>query len=116
MIRNILFISFLSILLSCSSEDKKILIPENIIPPEQMVPILVDFHLTEASIYLNQQKHENVGPITIERYNFILKKHKITRKKLDESFRFYSDHINEMEKIYEQVVVELSKAQSGIKN
>lgn len=116
MIRKIFFISFLSVLLSCSQQDKKIHIPENIIPPEQMVPILVDFHLTEASIYLSKQKDEEIGPITVQRYDFILNKHQITRKKLNESFRFYSDHLNEMKKIYEQVVVELSKSQSGIKD
>lgn len=114
MIRRITFISFLFLLCACSSEDEKLKIPDNIIPPEQMVPILVDFHLVEASVIQAKQRNEDVNQATNFRYRSILEKHKISRNKLSESIAFYTGHMKELHKIYEEVVVELSKTQSRI--
>jgi hypothetical protein len=114
MIRKIVFISFLFILNACGSRDEKLKIPDNIIPPEQMVSVLVDFHLVEASIIKAQQRNEDVNALSDFYYHSILKKHKINRKKFEESILFYSRHMKEMHNIYQQVVVELSKTQSRI--
>jgi hypothetical protein len=114
MIRKIAFISFVFLLCACSSKDENIKIPENVIPPEEMVSILVDFHLVEASVIKSQEDNADINQLTNFRYRSILTKHKISRKKLDESIAFYTEHMKEMHKIYEQVVVELSKTQSRI--
>jgi hypothetical protein len=114
MIRRIAVISFLFLLCACGSEDEKIKIPKNIIPPEEMVSILVDFHLVEASIIQAKQRNEDENQLTNYRYRSVLEKHKISRKKISESITFYTGHMKEFHKIYEEVVVELGKTQSRI--
>jgi hypothetical protein len=114
MSRIIIFIFVLFLVYACGSKDEKTKIPDNIIPPDKMVLILVDFHLVEASIYQGQQRHEDVNGLTNYRYKSILKKHKISRKQLSDSFMFYTDHMKDMEKIYKEVVMELSTMQSRI--
>jgi len=114
MIRKIAFLAVLLLVCACSSKDKKTEIPENIIPPDSMVSILVDFHLVEASVFQGQKIHEDINEVTNSRYKFIFKKHKINRKQLSESLMFYSEHMKDLETIYKQVVVELSTTQSRI--
>jgi hypothetical protein len=114
MLRKIVFITILLLVYSCGSKDTKTKIPDNIIPPDKMVAVLVDFHLVDASVGLGQQKHEDVNDISNYRYNSVMKKHKITRTQLSESFMFYTGHMKDLENIYKQVVVELSTMQSRI--
>jgi hypothetical protein len=114
MSRKIIFIFVLFLVYACGSKDEKTKIPDNIIPQDKMVSIIVDFHLVEASISQGQQRHEDVNEMTNYRYNSVLKKHKISRKQLSDSFMFYTDHMKDLDKIYKQVVVELSTMQSRI--
>jgi hypothetical protein len=114
MIRKIAIISVLLFVCACGSKDDKIKIPEHIIPPDHMVSIIVDFHLVEASVVQSQQRHEDVNQFTNYRYNSVLKKHKVSRKQLSESFMFYTKNLKELEAIYKEVVVELSTTQGRI--
>jgi len=79
-----------------------------------MVLVLVDFHLAEAAIVDVQNKKEDVNQYTNYFYNSILQKHNISRKKFSESISFYNKNLKEFQKIYKDVVVELSKTQSRI--
>jgi len=114
MTRKIVLISFLFLLFSCSSKDEILNVPKKLIQPDEMVTILVDFHLVEASISQAQDRHDDVNQLTNFRYSSILEKHKITRAKFDESIDFYSGHMKTMHIIYEKVVEELNKTQSRI--
>ncbi len=99
---------------ACGSKDEEAKVPENIIPQKEMISVLVDFHLAEASIAQGQQRHEDVNEFSNYRFNSVLKKHKISRNQLKESFKFYSEHMKDLENIYKEVVVELSTTQSRI--
>jgi hypothetical protein len=114
MIRKIALLSVLLLVYACSSKDNKTRIPDNIIPPDKMVSIIVDFHLVEASLSQSQQNHEDVNQLSNYRYNSIFQKHKINRIQLGESIMFYTDHMKDLEAIYKEVVVELSTTQSRI--
>jgi hypothetical protein len=114
MFKKIIFISVLFLFCACGSKTEKTKIPDNIIPPDKMVSVIVDFHLIEASIGIEQQNGGDVNGMSNFRYNSVMKKHKINRKQLSDSFMFYTRHMKEMDKIYKQVVVELSTMQSRI--
>ncbi len=114
MVKQSFFLFLLVFLIACGSKDKEIKIPETIIQPDQMVLVLVDFHLAEAAIIDVQSKKENVDQYTNYFYNSILQKHNISRKKFSESISFYNKNLKEFQKIYKDVVVELSKTQSRI--
>ncbi len=46
----------------------------------------------------------------------ILKKHQITQKQYQENFEYYSEHLDSLNKIYELVLIDLSKMQAEIVN
>ncbi len=114
MIKKIAMIVFVLLIAGCSSKDKKVHIPATIINQEQMVPVLVDFHLAEAAIQRAKMDGRDVNMLSNFYYASLLKKHHITRKKFNESLLFYSNNLKELENIYKDVVTELSKAQSKV--
>jgi len=109
-----LLIGAVMLIIACGNKDKAVKIPNNIIPPTEMVGVLVDFHLAEAAIRQAQEKNLDVNQISNQYYYSLLKKHGITRKKYAESLQFYSQNSKEYQKIYKEVVVELSKMQSFV--
>ncbi len=114
MFKQWLLIAICCFMLACGSKDKAVKIPKTIIPPSEMVGVLVDFHLVEAVIRDAHEKNLDVNQISNQYYVSILKKHQITRKKYSESLLFYTQNIKELQNIYKEVVVELSKTQSYI--
>lgn len=112
-LRPVILFFALTLLLSCGKNDE-ISIPSGILTQEQMVSVLVDFHLAEAAVFDVQRNRGDVGLYTGRYYTAILKNHGIDRKKFGESVYFYSQHIDEFKKIYEQVLTVLSTKQSEV--
>lgn len=114
MMRKLLIILVVAITFTACSKDKRVSIPADVIPPEQMVPVLVDFHLAEAALTKAREAKMDVGQLSGQYYYSILKKHQITYKKFNISLRFYSSNLKELYLIYKDVITELSKTQSRI--
>ncbi len=95
---------------SCRMVEKEEtpMIPENLIPIEQMVDILVDFHLIEASLLNKQHQLKDIDYQTSRYYDFILKKHEITREKFNVSLDYYKQDIEKMKIIYQDIVTDLN--------
>ena len=100
-------------LFSCKPKEAKI--PAGILPKEQMVSVLTDVHLAEAALTLNT-KNDSAALVAAGYYNFIYQSHRITKKQFDESLDFYTKHPELLEKIYEEVINELSKKQAEAVN
>ncbi len=99
--------------LSCiKKEDKKL--PDNIMTHKQMVEVLVDVHLVEASLSNKRCNSKTLKSYSNYYYNFIFKKHHITRKKYEESLNYYKLHLKKLDKIYADVITNLSKKQSEV--
>lgn len=114
MIKKILFLFVFAILLIACSKEKRVSIPSEVIPPEQMVPVLVDFHLAEAALIKAREAKQNVDSLKGQYYHSITKKHHITFNTFNVSIKFYSSNLKELYTIYRDVVSELSKTQSRI--
>lgn len=110
----IAFFVLISIILlfACKGGEENVSVPADIIQPDSMIGILVDFHLVEAAISDKQQQKKNVAYYTDYYYQEILKKHQISRVDLDKAFDFYSYHPKLYREIYDQVLSELSRLQS----
>lgn len=94
---------------SCSK--KSVDIPKGILSKEELTPVLVDIHLAQASLNLNQtgdSSHFSMDDYTAS----ILQSHHMTKEKYDTSMAFYTEHAELLEEIYEEVINELSKKQS----
>ena len=76
-----------------------------------MVQLLVDYHLSEAQIQFNTMTDDGKS-LKQSYYKFIFSKHKTNYAQLKKSFDFYSSHPEIFLKIYDEVIIELSKKQA----
>ena len=102
-----------SILISCSKKEEKI--PENILPKDKMIRLMVDVHIAEATIQSrNLGINDSTKTIAAGYYKNIFEKNRISEQQFRESFLYYSHHLEIFNKIYEEVINELSKKQALI--
>ncbi len=80
--------------------------PENpSIPRSEMIKILADIHLSEASIgNISPQIKDSIASMYLDQ---ILKIHKTSKDNFNSSLRIYNQDPIEIEKIYEDVLKEL---------
>ena len=108
----------LSLLASCYSEsDKKPEFDEKkIIPKEKMIEVLTDIHLVEGIIATTQREGVKKETYVTSYTNAVLEKHDIGIGEFEESIRYYTYHIEELDNIYEEVIIRLSKKESEVMN
>ncbi len=85
-----------------------------IIPADSMVIILTDFQLLEGAFTLKERKSIEMNKTSMVYTEEILSKHRISRDSFEESMRYYTYHIDEMDEIFEKVVINLSKLESEV--
>jgi hypothetical protein len=83
-----------------------------VIPADSMVTLLTDLHLADGVITTVKLKDKSLEHLSSEYFSVILEKHKIGRDTFNESIRYYAYHTEELSKIYEKVIVNLSKIES----
>lgn len=101
-------------LMACGSD--KIVIPEGVLKEDKMVAVLADIQITEASIMHKIGKGNYNGSNTPKYYQYIFNKNKITEEEFRRSFNFYVGQVDLMNKIYEEVITEISKRQAEVAN
>ena len=102
----------LIIFLSCNEEQ--LVIPENVLQHEDMVSVMVDIQLVEVTIGNERKKGEVPKEKILHYYDSVYKSHNINKERFDESFEFYTDHLDLLESVYEEVINELSKRQAEL--
>jgi hypothetical protein len=80
-----------------------------VIPADSMVTLLTDLHMADGVINTIKLKDKSLGHLSTEYFSAILEKHRIGRDTFDESMRYYAYHTEELNQIYEKVIVNLSK-------
>lgn len=114
MLKKVTPIVFCFLLFACS-KNATVQIPESVLPVEKMAAVMVDVHLMEAATNLNVRNSESVGgggsiPLFID----IFKKHNITKEQYNKSYDFYTQNPEHLNKVYELILVELSKMQAQV--
>jgi len=89
--------------------------PAEIVTPEQMKEVLVDVLLTEGAIGTAEMKHHDIKYQALHYYSYILKKHKMTNQQFNENFNYYAGDVDQMEKIINDVISELSEKEGMIR-
>ena len=99
------------ILFSCTIIGKKYLIPE-----KNLIPLLVDIHLADgmAISYRFISLPDNLDSTVL--YSSIFEKHGVSRMQFDSTMSYYTNHPDDLNKIYEKVIERLSKLESEIRN
>lgn len=110
--KHLLFVIILLSLFGChGSKDEK---PADLIPEEQMIDILTDIHVADAIVDNKYGQQKADLPLTNALYSQIYKNHKITAGRYKSSYKYYEGHPELMDKMYTQVITELSKKQALI--
>ena len=99
------------IIISCKTNKK----PDYVIPHDKMVDIIVDIHLADGMLTLNNIRRDLVLKDTINIYNEILKYHGYSRKDFDTSLYYYTKNIADYDKIYEEVLNRLNEKETKLK-
>lgn len=109
--KKIIFYLLFTFFISCGEKaEKSISIPTHILSKEKIAQVITDIHIAEAESTLNA-----ISDSTFKRsvyFEEIFEKHQITKQQYEESLAFYISHPEVFNKIYEQVLSDLSKMQA----
>jgi len=105
----LLFGVLLFMLLIFSCNNSKMKIPEGILKPSELAPLLVDIHLIDGILHQQKMIREDKEDSAFNYYPAILKKHGISRMMFDSTILFYTQYPEEFSKIYDEVLEDLSK-------
>ena len=108
--RNWTFILFIALLsASCNSIISSK--PRGTLSEKQMTNILIDIHLTEAALRIADDSSSRSDDTTQIRIRFaqVFKKHKVDPDDFNVSLTYYLKHIDELDKIYVQVINSLTE-------
>jgi Domain of unknown function (DUF4296) len=114
--RLIIIILFsIAISCSCSNKKKEVKIPDDIMPKDSMVIVIKEVHLVEAAIFMQQQQGLNQDKRLVKQYyNHLFTSLDVDLNYFKKSLKFYSFNPIEMEKIYTEVVNQLSMLESEV--
>jgi hypothetical protein len=87
-----------------------------VVPADSMVTLLTDLHIADGVINTVKLKDQTLKQLSSEYFSEILEKHRIGRDTFDESMRYYAYHTEELNAIYEKVIVNLNKIESVTKS
>ena len=108
-------LSFLMVF-GCTQKIETVVVPpENLIPQDEMVDIVVDLLFLDAILVKKQKKKSD--DLDFSKYylhNSILEKYNITRANFEDSFKYYSHDLKLMDEIYADAITKLSKMQGEI--
>jgi hypothetical protein len=108
--KHLLFIIILLSLSGCGGiKDNK---PADLIPEEKMIEILTDIHIADAVVEQKYTTQKPDLPLTNALYTRIYKNYGITAARYKSSYKYYEAHPALMDKIYTQVITELSKKEA----
>lgn len=107
-------VSLVLLLIACENKTEN-QIKEGIIPEAKMAEIIVDLHLTDATINIKHINKRKNNEKIIKYYSSVLQKHGYSRLQFNESIDFYSIDPEKLDDIYDKVIHELSKKQELIK-
>lgn len=85
-----------------------------VIPEQDMVSILVKVCLTDATVIHYDLRAKFYDKDTINYYDKVFKEYGYTNQQFDSSLKYYSKNPKQLDAIYDKVVFELSKMQTGL--
>lgn len=79
-----------------------------------MVSIMTDVQLIEAALIRKRELGQNITDLKPLWYDQVFKHHRINNWIFEENLAYYNQNLDEMEKILDEVLVNLSKMQAEL--
>lgn len=104
--RNFLLISLILLsLLACESNKPG----KDLLPPETLVPVLVDLQLLYAIQSTQSYRSLSRRVDSVNTHSYIFEKHGITKAEFDSTVSWYSRNPKQYIEIYDEVIMDLSQ-------
>ena len=107
-----LFVVLAVALQSCSHEEGAR--PE--ISRDKLVDVLFDIHLTDGYLAYSGSRIDRDHDKIVDSYDYVLRKHNITLKQFRNTMKYYSQHVDDYEKLYNKVIEKLTKYETEVMN
>ncbi len=106
---------FITLMSACANEpiEEK---PTSVLSSKKMAEILLDVQLLEASLNINRYPIDTSSSSPTAPTLEIFEKNNITPQQFRESMRYYSNHLDTLNYIYELVLNDLSKLKARVEN
>jgi hypothetical protein len=90
--------------------------PSGTLSEEKMTEVLVDIHLTEATLRIANDSiaRKNDTADLRERFAEVFRKHDVTPDEFNSSLNYYLEHVEILQNIYNEVITRLSKMEAGL--
>ncbi len=88
--------------------------PSDVLPVEKMKLVMRDMHIADALAETKAQAGGNEKALTMEYYAQIYKNYGITESEFNTSYKFYQQNPAWMDKLYAEVLTELSKKEADV--
>ena len=84
------------------------LISDSIIPRDEMIKVLADVHLIEATLVLQRNRGENIPLLTQKYYQWLNRKYHMSQHRFRDNLNYYKMNPGNFSKMYEEVVINLT--------
>lgn len=106
------FVLFLGIILTLTACDGR---PKGVLSKSEMISVLTDLHKLDGYLFEKGYQYNHFVDKT-PYYHFILQKHGITESEFDASLVWYTKNPKTFERIYDQVLVNLTEFDNIVKS
>jgi hypothetical protein len=116
-INKLLIIPVLLILLSCNRESPILNSrPSGVLSKEKMIDLLVDINLAESALRVGLPAHNLPSDSIYQKSQFIkvFEKNEVKPDDFDKSLNYYTEHVEDLNEIYLEVINKLSMMEAGL--
>ena len=110
--RFVIIFCLLSLLASCGGPKTELLpgklSADSVIPRDEMIRVLVDVHLIEASLVLQRNRGGNNPLLTQNYYQWLCGKYHMSHQRFRDNLNYYKMDPKNFSKIYQEVVKNLT--------
>jgi|GEM_PF-1183580 len=103
--RKCIGILILAVLFSCAEEKKK---PDYLWEEDRMVEVMTEIQLAETIVRMGYHRYRDSMHLNDSVFNAALRKVNATRVDFDSNYNYYEAHPDQLEKVFERVINNLS--------
>jgi hypothetical protein len=111
--RQIIAFFLLLVIASCSDNKPLPSIPGDVLNPDSMSIILRDLHLMDSGVNGHFFQSNNITSDKSKLRNLVFEKHRVKAEYFFKSMDYYTANPERLDTVYQKVIVELSKMQTG---
>ena len=110
--RQVIIFCLLCSLASCGGHKKELLpgklTADSVIPRDEMIRVLVEVHLIEASLNIQKERGGNIPLLTQNYYQWLCRKYHFSYQRFRDNLNYYKMDPENFSKMYEEVVKNLN--------